>query len=640
MTSFRRLAITLALALVGGTASVATADSSPAPRVVASCDQKVAPGTFTCFALRRADLGFRNRSLAGEPGGYGPPDLQAAYQLPSARAGKDQRVYIVDAFDNPTAESDLAVYRQQYGLPACTTANGCFQKLNQDGLSGPLPAPSQGWAGEISLDLDMVSAVCPQCGITLIEANSPTDDMLEAVRTAGRLGAEYVSLSWGGPEPSNLGDLDRTYFRPRGVVYTASTGDSDYLAGTSYPASSGATTAVGGTSLVKDDSTRGWSETVWNTFPGFGTGSGCSAETAKPSWQSIIPSSVCTQRAVADVSAVADPSTGVAVYQTTGGAGWAVYGGTSAAAPILAAAYALAGDPAPTSHPASYPYDRTESLNDVVNGNNGECAPAPLCTAQPGWDGPTGLGTPIGANALASPTKVNQVTVTAPVQQSSTVGESVQLPVRAADSGHDPLRYTATDLPAGLRIDATSGVIQGRPTTPGTHSVTVTATDSTSARGNTVINWTVSTRKGARGVVNGDFESGTGGWIQSADVIREDGQYASDGLGYAWLGGHDAAHSDTLSQQVTVPTLGRPSVHFALRVHSDDTSTANHDALRLTVDGDPVRTFTAEQSGPTYVDESVDLTPYRGRKVTLAWTSTEDDHTPTTFLLDDVSISR
>jgi len=637
--SLRRLAIPLALVLVGGTTTVAAADVRETPKVVASCDQKVEPGTFTCFAQRRADLGFRSRSAAGAPDGYGPDDLRAAYRL-SAKGGQGQRVYIVDAYDSPTAESDLAVYRQQYGLPACTTANGCFQKLNQDGRPSPLPAPSHGWAGEISLDLDMVSAVCPQCGITLIEANSPTEDMLEAVRTAGTLGAKFVSLSWGGQETGNLADLDRQYFSPRGVVYTASTGDSDYDAGTSYPASSAATTAIGGTTLTKDDSARGWSETVWNSFPGFGTGSGCSNEVTKPSWQSVIPTAVCPNRAVADVSAVADPSTGVAVYQTTGGSGWAVYGGTSAAAPIIAAMYALAGDPAPASYPASYPYARTGDLNDVVKGNNGECTPAALCTAQAGWDGPTGLGTPIGTKALTSPAPANRILLKAPTQQFSTAGDAVLLPVRATDSGHRLVRFAATDLPSGLRIDATTGIIYGRPTQPQTHSVTVTATDSTGARGNTVINWVVSSRAGSRGVVNGDFESGTGGWDQTADVIRADGQYSNDGLGYAWLGGFGTTHTDSLSQRITVPSVGRPSVRFALRVNSDDTSAANHDALQLTVDGHAVRTFTPAQSGPKYVGESVDLTPYRGRTVTLAWTSTEDDATATTFLLDDVSVAR
>ena len=639
MISLRRLAIPLALVLVGATTTVAAADVQESPKVVASCDQKVEPGHFTCFAQRRADLGFRTR-VAGAPAGYGPADLQAAYKLPSASSGQGQRIYVVDAYDDPTAEADLAVYRQQFGLPPCTTANGCFQKLNQDGLPSPLPGPSRSWSGEISLDLDSVSAVCPNCGITLIEADSASTDLLAATKTADRLGAKFVSLSWGGPESADLAELDSTYFNPRGVVYAASTGDSDYDAGVSYPASSEATTAVGGTTLTRDDSARGWTETVWNSFPGDGTGSGCSSLMAKPSWQSVIPAAVCSQRAVADVSAVADPATGVAVYQTTGGAGWAVYGGTSAAAPIVAATYALAGDPDPASRPASYPYGVTGNLNDVVQGNNGDCTPAPLCTAQAGWDGPTGLGTPNGTQALKSPTTANRITVDAPAQQASAVGDVVVLQARATDSGRRPVRFTATDLPTGLRLDESTGIISGRPTQPGTHSVTVTATDSTKARGNTVISWVVSTRKGARGVVNGDFEAGTGGWTQTADVIRADGQYSHDGLGYAWLGGTGTTHTDSLSQRVSVPSVGHPGLRFALRIASDDTSAANHDVLQLTVDGHLVRTYTAAQSRSSYGDQVVDLTPYRGRTVTLAWTSTEDDATPTTFLLDDISVAR
>jgi subtilase family serine protease len=619
----------LAILLVGGTSMVASAEVRESPKVVASCDQKVEPGFFTCFAQRRADLGFRARA-AGAPQGYGPADLAAAYKLPSATAGKGQRVYIVDAYDDPTAEADLAVYRQQFGLPVCTTDNGCFQKLNQNGKPSPLPAPSTSWSGEISLDLDMVSAVCPNCGITLIEADSPSNDLLAAVKTAENLGAKFVSLSWGGPESGNLAELDKQYFTTHGIVYAASTGDYDYDAGVSYPASSAATTAIGGTTLTKTDSGRGWAETVWNNEPGHGTGSGCSAEITKPAWQSAIPAATCPKRASADVSAVADPATGVAVYQTTGGNGWAVYGGTSASAPIIASTYALAGDPSPTSHPASYPYNNLTSLNDVVEGNNGECDPSPLCTAQPGWDGPTGLGTPNGLHALTSPTKANRITVNAPAQQFSAVGSPVLLHVRAANSGRLQTRFTATDLPAGLRLNTATGIIYGLPTQPSTHSTTVTATDSTGARGNTVISWIVSTHKDA--VVNGDFEAGTGGWTQTADVIRADGQYSNDGLGYAWLGGHGTGESDSLSQRVTVPSFGRPALRFAVRVAGADGS------LTVTVDGKTVRTLSG--AGSRYVGQSVDLTQYRGRTVTLAWTSSETDAAPTTFLLDDITISR
>jgi hypothetical protein len=313
-----------------------------------------------------------------------------------------------------------------------------------------------------------------------------------------------------------------------------------------------------------------------------------------------------------------------------------VYGGTSAAAPIIAATYALAGDPDPASRPAGYPYGATTNLNDVVQGNNGECSPAPLCTAQAGWDGPTGLGTPIGTRALTSPTKANRITVTAPAQQFSAVGDVVLTQARATDSGHQVVRYSATDLPAGLRLDPLTGLVYGRPTQPGTHSVTVTATDSTKARGNTVVSWVVSTRTGARGVVNGDFEAGAGGWTQTPDLIRADGQYSHDGLGYAWLGGTGTVHTDSLSQRISVPEFGRPSLRFALRIA---TEAPNDDTLQVSVNGQPVRAFTATKSTSSYVDQVVDLTPYRGKTVTLSWTSTEDDGTPSTFLLDDVSVT-
>jgi hypothetical protein len=273
-------------------------------------------------------------------------------------------------------------------------------------------------------------------------------------------------------------------------------------------------------------------------------------------------------------------------------------------------------------------------LNDVVEGNNGECKPSPLCTAQPGWDGPTGLGTPIGTLALTSPARSNRLTVNAPAQQFSAVGNPVVLHVRATDSARSPVRLTATDLPDGLRLNAVTGLIYGVPSKPGTHSTTVTATDSSGARANAVISWVVSTRRGA--VVNGDFEAGTGGWTQSADVIREDGQYSNDGLGYAMLGGYGTVQSDSVSQRVAVPGTGRPQLHFAVRVSGGDKA----DALEVSVDGKAVRTLTGAQSGSRYVAQSVDLTGYRGRTVTLAWTSSENDGAATSFLLDDIAITR
>ncbi|WP_223297492.1 S53 family peptidase [Catenulispora acidiphila] len=334
----------------------------------------------------------------GLPSGFGPADLDSAYSLP-ASGGSGQTVAIVDAQDDPNAESDLATYRSTYGLPACTTDNGCFKKIDQNGGSN-YPTADQGWAGEISLDVDMVSAVCPDCHILLVEATSANmNDLGTAVNQAVSQGAKFVSNSYGGSEDGSEGQSDSTYFDHPGVAITASSGDGAYSAGTEYPASSQYVTAVGGTSLTKDSSSRGWSESVWGTSDTEGAGSGCSQDVAKPSWQTDTD---CANRMVADVSAVADPATGVAVYQTYGGNGWAVYGGTSASSPIIASVYALAGTPGSNDVPASYPYAHTGNLNDVTSGSNGSCSPDYYCTAGQGYDGPTGLGTPNGLTAFTA----------------------------------------------------------------------------------------------------------------------------------------------------------------------------------------------------------------------------------------------
>jgi subtilase family serine protease len=326
------------------------------------------------------------------PRGLGPSDIQSAYKLGSGGSG--QTVGIVDANDDPNAESDLAAYRSQFGLPACTSDSGCFKKVNEKGQASPLPAGDTGWAGEISLDVDMVSAACPSCHILLVEADSATiEDLGQSVNTAVTLGAKYVSNSYGATESGTETSSDSQYFSHPGVAVTASTGDSGY--GASYPATGAGVTAVGGTSLTKDSSSRGWTEAAWS-----GAGSGCSTDVAKPSFQSGVTTG-CDKRGEADVSAVADPNTGVAVYQTYGGTGWAVYGGTSASSPIIASVYALAGAPGASDSPNSYPYAHASSLFDVTSGSNGSCSASVQCKAGTGWDGPTGLGTPNGTAAFA-----------------------------------------------------------------------------------------------------------------------------------------------------------------------------------------------------------------------------------------------
>ncbi|HVV24891.1 MAG TPA: hypothetical protein VHF06_36005, partial [Pseudonocardiaceae bacterium] len=354
------------------------------------CPEATKPGYAECDAVQRTDVkGAAGVHPNSTPAGYGPADLQSAYNLPSATAGGGATVGIVDAFDYPNAEADLAVYRAQYGLPACTTDNGCFKRVDQRGGTS-YPSQDPGWQVEESLDLDMVSAVCPNCHIILVESDDNSlDNLGAAVNEAVTLGAKYVSNSYGGGEdPSELA-ADTAYYDHPGVVVTASTGDEGY--GPQYPAASPDVTAVGGTSLVKDSSARGWSESAWS-----GAGSGCSAYEPKPSFQT---DSGCANRAEADVSAVADPNTGVAQYVN---GSWIVQGGTSVSSPIMASVYALAGTPAPGTHPNSYPYADTGALNDVTSGSNGSCTISYLCTSGPGYDGPTGLGTPNGVAAFTT----------------------------------------------------------------------------------------------------------------------------------------------------------------------------------------------------------------------------------------------
>jgi len=326
------------------------------------------------------------------PSGYGPTDLRSAYNLPSTTAGSGQTVAIVDAYNDPNAEADLGVYRSQYGIPACTTANGCFKKVNQSGGTS-YPKNNGGWAQEISLDLDMVSAICPNCHILLVEATSATTTSLgTAVNEAAKLGANAISNSYGGSESSSDTSYDTKYYNHPGIAITASAGDSGY--GAQYPAASQYVTAVGGTSLTKASNSRGWSETVWS-----GTGSGCSAYDPKPSWQK---DTLCSRRTIGDVSADADPNTGVAVYDSyayQGYKGWLVFGGTSVASPIIASVYALAGN-ANTVTYGSYSYSHTSSLNDVTSGSNGSCGGTYLCTGEVGYDGPTGNGTPNGTGGF------------------------------------------------------------------------------------------------------------------------------------------------------------------------------------------------------------------------------------------------
>jgi subtilase family serine protease len=354
----------------------------------------VITGMMSCDAmLRMSANGINPMAGTATPTGLTPANLQNAYKLPSTTAGTGQTVAIVDAFDDPNAEADLGVYRQQFGLPACTTANGCFKKVNENGAATPLPTANASWASEISLDLDMVSAVCPNCHIDLVEANSSSgQDLATSVNTAASLGANEISNSYGGAESAAENTLAADYNHP-GIIVTASAGDMGF--GVNMPAAFNTVVAVGGTTLTQvANTTRGWTETAW-----VDTGSGCSTIVTKPTWQH---DPGCANRTVGDVAFDADPNTGVAVYdsfqtQNMGGP-WLVFGGTSVGAPAIAATYALAGN-ASTTTAASSLYANTGDLNDVTTGSNGACGTY-LCMAGVGYDGPTGNGTPNGVGAF------------------------------------------------------------------------------------------------------------------------------------------------------------------------------------------------------------------------------------------------
>jgi Subtilase family len=345
-----------------------------------------------CLAIRLDHLRRGRVRHESTPVGYGAHDLESAYSLPSSSAGHGKTVAIVDGYDDPNAASDLAAYRKQYGLAACTTSNGCFRKVDQVGGTN-YPQPDGGWSQEISLDLDMASAACPNCHLLLVEATTTSMANLgKAVDTAATLGADAISNSYGGPDASDR-SYGRYYHHP-GVAVTASAGDNGY--GTSYPASSKWVTAVGGTTLSRSSASRGFSETAWSD-----SGSGCSTLN-NATWQTETTTG-CAGRAVADVSAVADPVTGVAVYDSysyEGTKGWLEFGGTSASSPLIAGVFALAGNTAAVLD-GSYLWTHHTGLHDVTRGTNGRCPTPQWCQARAGWDGPTGWGTPNGLAGFA-----------------------------------------------------------------------------------------------------------------------------------------------------------------------------------------------------------------------------------------------
>jgi subtilase family serine protease len=382
------------VALLSGMLVIAPADAGAGGRhAVRVCTTPKKATVAACTAKVMVDQAGKVAATSKPPAAAATPaQLRAAYGLTGLDA--TGTVAVIDADGYTNLESDLGVYRSQFGLPACTKANGCLRVIDQTGGTS-LPAMNVGWAGETALDVDAVSAICPSCKILVVQAKSASISNLGiAANTAAKQpGVVAISNSYGGGDISDASA--GAYYNHPGIAVTASTGDNGYQGG-SFPASSAYVVAVGGTSLVMSGLTR-VSESAWS-----GAGSGCSTVNAALAGAAAFGTG-CAKRAIADVSAAADPANGgMAVYYPTSARAstWAQVGGTSEASPIVASVFALAGGVPAGVQANSLPYQHATSLRDVVAGSNGSCPTTQWCKARAGWDGPTGLGVPNGIGAF------------------------------------------------------------------------------------------------------------------------------------------------------------------------------------------------------------------------------------------------
>jgi subtilase family serine protease len=376
-------ATALAALLTLGAAPPSQAMDAAAPSIPV-CPGPAAQVSARCDAQVVTDTHLRPFTSAS-PTGLSPATIKSAYSFStSLSAGSGQTIAIVDAYDDPTAETDLTVFSNQYGLPACTTANGCFKKVNQMG-GARYPRTDGGWALEISLDLQWAHAIAPGAKILLVEANTNSFTNLMAAEDYAGSHASYVSNSWGGSEFSSEANYD-SHFVQSGVSFFVSAGDAGLPA--EYPSASSNVISVGGTTLHFSGSTL-TGETAWSNG-----GGGCSAYEQAASAQSAFSGygqvSCGGKRATPDVSLDADPSSGVSVYDTTkyqGQSGWFTVGGTSASSPMWAARSADAGVVANSG----YIYGNSITYRDITSGSNG--APClvgyDLCTGRGSWTGAT-----------------------------------------------------------------------------------------------------------------------------------------------------------------------------------------------------------------------------------------------------------
>jgi len=561
------IAALAAIAIGSGPAAAApqSANAASAPDISHACAAPL-PGYSSCGAIQLLNpaqnwhgvahpvKGAPNLTTTSPVGGFYPGDLQRAYGLTSAGppSASAPTIAIVDAYDDPNAAADLSAYRSYMngasdpntklpGIsipPLCASgqvssaSNPCvvFTKYDQNGNSN-YPRADKGWASEISLDMDMASAVCPNCNIDLVEASSNSNANLQtAVETAKKLAnVVVVTNSYGGSESSGESSYDSAYTNTSSTAITASSGDSGY--GVEYPAASPNLTAVGGTSLTYN-ADGSWTRSAWS-----GAGAGCSAYESQPYWQNLFSKpSVCSMRQVSDIAAVADPNTGVAVYDSYGPvygiSGWMVFGGTSVSAQIIGGIYGLAafnGNEQPS--PSGIYNNYSGNVLPVAAGSDGSCGSTYLCDATQsfnGYNGPTGLGVPKGIGAFtgsapaptssftvsASPTSISMtagtatsesytVTLTSNNQYTGTVKLSTSgCPSSCTfTSGSGSFANNSVSLSSGSSVDVTMTVATGG-LSPGSYPIGITGSDGTNTSSANVTLDVTSSGSGSGGTVS------------------------------------------------------------------------------------------------------------------------------------------
>ncbi|GAA2134267.1 hypothetical protein GCM10009760_11360 [Kitasatospora kazusensis] len=617
---------------------------------------------LTNYTVRTTRIAKPNNSVPhATPSGFGPSQYDGAYNLNKVGTNGTGVKIALWEFDGYTA-SNLTTYDSQFGLsgPAVSTVSVDGANYNS--------APGQG-QGEVELDSEIVRGVAPKATQLVYEApNTDQGELDMAAQIVSDNQVSVVSISWGSCEPdttaASMTAVNNSFKQAaaQGISIFSASGDDgsrDCTRSTSganvkavdFPASSPYNTGVGGTNLSVSGTSYS-SESAWST-----AGGGVSTQFAKPSWQTGT-GVTGTMRTVPDVSSNADPQSGFAIYtQGTSAAGWQVYGGTSAAAPLWsgyaalynqkasAAGQANLGEANPKLYSVANSASYKNTFHDVTSGANQDFS------TKSGYDQVTGWGTPV-ADSLATAllnsggTQTgNTVTVTAPANQTGVTGTAVSLQVKGSDSATgQTLSYSATGLPAGLSISST-GLISGTPTTAASGTVTVTATDTTGATGSASFTWTVTAASTgctpAQLLGNAGFETGTAApWTTSSGVVdNSSGEAAHSGSWKAWLNGYGSAHTDTVSQTVSIPAGCKASLSFWLHIDTAETGTTAYDKLTVQANSTTLATYSNVNAATGFAQKTVDLSSFAGQTVTVKFTGVEDSSLQTSFVIDDTALN-